>query len=65
MSIDIIKIIQRKKDTFDFIKEKYPHIVKEQKHLDEGSEARGYWHYGYLMALTDILGQLFQDAPEN
>lgn len=29
--------------------------VEEQKHLDEGSEARTYWHYGYGMAILDIL----------
>lgn len=29
--------------------------VHEQKHLDEGSAERTYWHYGYLCALRDIL----------
>lgn len=31
-----------------------PHIFEEQKHLDNG-EARDYWHYGYMMAIRDIL----------
>jgi hypothetical protein len=30
----------------------------EQRHLEQGTEARDYWHYGYLMALTDILKQI-------
>jgi hypothetical protein len=25
-----------------------------QKHLDEGTAERQYWHYGYLVALRDI-----------
>ena len=31
-----------------------PHCVSEQRHLDEGSPERAYWHYGYLMALRDV-----------
>ncbi len=27
----------------------------EQKHLDEGTAERAYWHYGYLCALRDVL----------
>ena len=27
---------------------------KEQKHLDEGSPERIYWHYGELMTLIDL-----------
>jgi hypothetical protein len=37
------------------LKEKYPKIPVEQKHLDEESAERGYWHYGYLSALEDAL----------
>jgi len=29
-------------------------LTEEQKHLDEGVE-REYWHYGYAMAISDIL----------
>ncbi len=28
--------------------------VLEQAHLDEGTKARVYWHYGYMMALKDM-----------
>jgi hypothetical protein len=27
----------------------------EQKHLQEGTTERVYWHYGYLCALRDVL----------
>jgi hypothetical protein len=30
----------------------------EQAHLDDGSRERLYWHYGYLVALRDILALL-------
>jgi hypothetical protein len=32
-----------------------PKCSTEQKHLDEGTAERAYWHYGYLSALQDIL----------
>jgi hypothetical protein len=32
-----------------------PACGREQAHLDEGSRERAYWHYGYLMALRDVL----------
>ena len=30
-------------------------VLKMQKHLDEGSAERAYWHAGYASALADIL----------
>jgi len=30
-------------------------ILKTQKHLDEGSSERAYWHAGYASALADIV----------
>lgn len=35
-----------------------PHVFEQQKHLDEGSPERAYWHYGYLCALNDVLEKL-------
>jgi len=32
-----------------------PACGREQAHLDEGTRERAYWHYGYLMALRDVL----------
>ena len=29
--------------------------IEEQKHLDIGTSERVYWHYGYGMAIRDIL----------
>ncbi len=35
-----------------------PHVTAEQAHLDEGTDARAYWNYGYLMALRDVLNSM-------
>jgi len=31
---------------------------RNQRHLDEGTTERTYWHYGYASALKDVLGIL-------
>lgn len=43
-----------------------PTIHIGQKHLDEGSIERAYWHYGYLVALRDARNLLlgFDITPE-
>lgn len=33
-------------------------VFAEQRHLDPGTSERAYWHYGYLVALRDVLGLL-------
>lgn len=32
-----------------------PDSLVEQKHLTEGSPERAYWHYGYMVAVRDVL----------
>lgn len=32
-----------------------PECSVEQKHLDEGSQERVYWNYGYMVALRDVI----------
>lgn len=40
----------------DWLKEEAPHVGSDQKHLDAGSIECAYWHYGYLIALRDVVG---------
>jgi hypothetical protein len=47
-------IIGRELEIGEWLKTNAPTAGDEQKHLDEGSEARAYWHYGYMVALRDI-----------
>jgi hypothetical protein len=43
-----------------WLRENAPHVVEDQKHLDDGSIERAYWHYGYLVALRDVRKLLSQ-----
>ena len=38
-----------------FLLQNCPQCFDEQRHLDEGSNERVYWHYGSLCALRDAL----------
>ena len=46
-----------------WMKKHAPHAMEEQAHLDEESDARVYWNYGYLMALRDVLEAMDHHAP--
>jgi hypothetical protein len=35
-----------------------PAIKKQQRHCIEDTVERFYWHYGYMMALKDVLEKL-------
>jgi hypothetical protein len=52
---EIAKIERRVHDLSEWLRENAPSCVTEQKHLDEGSQERVYWHYGYMVALRDAL----------
>ena len=47
----------------DWLIEQDPNCFKEQKHLDEGTPERIYWHYGQLMTLIDLRKGL--DSPHS
>lgn len=47
----------------DWLIEQDPACFKEQKHLDEGSPERIYWHYGELMTLIALRKGL--DSPHS
>ena len=47
----------------DWLIEQDPNWFKEQKHLDEGTPERIYWHYGELMTLIALRKGL--DSPHS
>ena len=55
---DIGALEKRAKDLQNWLKENAPGVFAEQKHLDEGSQERAYWHYGYLVAVRDMYQML-------
>ena len=56
--IEFRKIEDRCRELREWIHHRAPHCVAERKHLEEGSQERGYWAHGYLSALQDVV-QLF------
>ena len=53
--IEFRKIEDRCRELREWIHHKAPQCVTEQKHLEEGSQERGYWAHGYLSALQDVV----------
>lgn len=42
----------------NWLKKEKSEIFIEQKHCEEGTIERIYWHYGYMMALVDIVNKM-------
>ena len=53
---------QRAKDLQGWLDTQGGDCWDEQKHLREGSIEQIYWHFGYLSALQDVLGQLAKNG---
>ena len=51
---DLSPIERRAKGISDWLKENGRECFQEQKHLDQDTQERLYWHYGYLVALRDM-----------
>jgi hypothetical protein len=49
---------RREKGLSEWLKDNAPECGKEQRHLNEGSIERIYWHYGYMVAIRDVLAQI-------
>ena len=52
---DISAVEKRAADLRDWLEKNAPESLIEQKHLDEGTRERVYWHYGYMVAVRDVL----------
>jgi hypothetical protein len=64
-STEFRRIEDRAKVLKAWLQENAPACGTEQKHLEEGSQERAYWHYGYLIALRDVVRLLTQEDPPN
>ncbi len=51
------------KSLIDWLNENAPECAVEQKHLEEGSRERVYWHYGYATALRDVVELMTSRSP--
>lgn len=45
-----------------WIRDEAPYASADQRHLDEHTPERAYWHLGYLAALRDVIS-LMDAAP--
>jgi hypothetical protein len=52
---DTDQIEQRIKGIREWLKREAPECFTEQKHTEEGTQERVYWHHGYMMGLRDAL----------
>jgi hypothetical protein len=48
----------------EWLDREHPECASEQKHLNEGTVERAYWHYGYMVALRDAL-KLLDDSRDD
>jgi len=48
-------IDERQADLFKWLRAEGREIVEAQAHLKGGSIEQAYWHYGYAIALRDVL----------
>lgn len=59
----VTKFQNRVNEHTKWLQENAPHASVEQKHLDAHTPERAYWHYGYIVALRDVINALRpQDA---
>lgn len=59
-----LDVIRERRDIFrKWLDDKCPSVFIDQRHLNSGSNERDYWHYGYYIALRDVLGYVDKRDP--
>lgn len=56
------KLHERERDLREWLAENAPECDQEQAHLDVDTRERVYWHYGYAVAVRDVLALLAGNA---
>jgi hypothetical protein len=59
---DTRRIEERIKGIREWLKTEAPECFVEQKHSEEGTQERIYWHHGYMMGLRDALRVFIGDS---
>ena len=60
---DLNALERRISDLREWLHETAPECFSEQKHSEEGTQERVYWHHGYMTGLRDALRLLVGDSP--
>jgi hypothetical protein len=58
MPNDIVLLKRRRDGIREWLQDEAPHTAVDQKHLEEASPERAYWHHGYQAALNDVIDLL-------
>ncbi|MGH9810465.1 MAG: hypothetical protein ACRD9W_25000 [Terriglobia bacterium] len=45
----------RRDDILGWLDDEAPYTAADQKHLDQDTPERAYWHHGYQAALADVI----------
>ena len=54
-----IALLQRRRDGIrHWLDDEAPYTDADQRHLDQNTPERAYWHHGYQAALNDIIDLL-------
>ena len=53
--LDLTVVEERARGLADWLKKNGAGCSREQRHLEDGTIERVYWHYGYMVALRDVL----------
>ena len=64
----LVEVLQKRCDgQLSWLEENYPEVFREQLHTVKDTQERVYWHYGYAIALCDVLNLLGYgvDSPNN
>lgn len=61
-NIDAIE--DRIKGIREWLKKEAPECFVEQKHTEEGTQERIYWHHGYMMGLRDAMRFLIGESHD-
>ena len=61
--VDLATLTARAEGIKTWLAEFSPECFDKQLHLDEGSQERVYWHYGYYAALSDAICLLAGKFP--
>lgn len=62
---DINQIEQKITNIREWLEQGAPECFTEQKHTEEGTQERIYWHHGYMTGLRDALRLFAGDYISN
>jgi hypothetical protein len=62
----VVERIRRRANSIElWLEENGGRALREQRHLDSKTQERAYWHFGYMVALRDVLNLICNQGPES